>query len=106
MLDFQPVGSTGKKLVKRSTIRRCLNHLPLLIVITIAAKPSYGLLLMQKGGQTMSRQNQVPTHTHVLAQSGVAFSLVKGQILRVIDVDGEQVSDLVCFAQEDSRPHL
>ncbi len=54
----------------------------------------------------MSRQNQVPTHTHVPAQSGVAFSLVKGQILRVIDVDGEQVSDLVCFAQEDSRPHL
>ena len=54
----------------------------------------------------MSRQNQVPTHTHVPAQSGVAFSLVKGQILRVIDVDGEQVSDLVCFAQEDSLEYF
>jgi uncharacterized protein len=39
-------------------------------------------------------------------RSGTAFVLRRGQRLRVIDPAGEQVSDLVCFAQEDPREYL
>jgi uncharacterized protein len=36
-------------------------------------------------------------------QSGVAFNLKKGQKLRVIDPEGEQVSDMVLFNANDTR---
>jgi uncharacterized protein YcgI (DUF1989 family) len=39
-------------------------------------------------------------------QSGNAFSVQKGQIIRVIDVTGGQVSDLVCFARQDIEEYL
>ena len=39
-------------------------------------------------------------------QSGVAFRLNKGQILRIIDPTGQQVSDLVCFNAHDTREKL
>jgi hypothetical protein len=39
-------------------------------------------------------------------QSGVAFYLKKGQILKVIDPKGEQVSDMVLFSTEDSREKI
>ena len=39
-------------------------------------------------------------------QSGAAFRLAKGQVLRVIDPLGEQVSDLVCFNAYDPREKL
>lgn len=39
-------------------------------------------------------------------QSGVAFLLNKGQRLKVIDPQGEQVSDMVLFNLEDSREKL
>ena len=34
-------------------------------------------------------------------QTGLAFTLRKGEITRIINTDGEQVADLVCFAQND-----
>jgi uncharacterized protein YcgI (DUF1989 family) len=43
---------------------------------------------------------------HLAPQTGTAFLLEKGQILRVIDPQGEQVSDLVCFAQADPAEWL
>ena len=36
-------------------------------------------------------------------RSGTAFTLRKGQVLTVIDIEGEQVSDLVAFSQADPR---
>jgi uncharacterized protein len=39
-------------------------------------------------------------------QTGTAFLLDKGQRLRVIDPQGEQVSDLVAFARTDKREWL
>ncbi|MFD0985744.1 DUF1989 domain-containing protein [Methyloligella solikamskensis] len=36
-------------------------------------------------------------------RSGVAFRLAKGQRLTVIDPQGEQVSDMLAFAQDDTR---
>jgi uncharacterized protein len=39
-------------------------------------------------------------------QTGTAFLLAKGQRLRVIDPLGEQVSDMVAFASEDTREWL
>ena len=39
-------------------------------------------------------------------QTGVAFTVQKSQIIRVIDVEGGQVSDLVCFARQDIEEYL
>ena len=39
-------------------------------------------------------------------QSGVAFKLKKGQILKVIDPKGEQVSDMVLFNANDSKEKI
>ncbi|CAB1063515.1 Aminomethyltransferase [Olavius sp. associated proteobacterium Delta 1] len=43
---------------------------------------------------------------HIPPQTGVAFTVQKGQIIRVIDVDGEQVADLVCFARHNTQEYL
>ncbi|MDQ3395951.1 MAG: urea carboxylase-associated family protein [Bacteroidota bacterium] len=42
----------------------------------------------------------------ILAQSGAAFELKQGQILKVIDPEGEQVSDMVCFSADDIKEWL
>lgn len=42
----------------------------------------------------------------ITPRSGVAFTVQKGQFIRVIDVDGEQVADLVCFARQDIEEYL
>lgn len=39
-------------------------------------------------------------------QTGNAFELRKGQSLRVIDLEGEQVADLIAFAREDKSEWL
>ena len=39
----------------------------------------------------------------IAPQSGVGFSISKGQCLRVIDPQGEQVADLVAFSDNDTR---
>lgn len=39
-------------------------------------------------------------------QTGTAFELTKGQQLRIVDLEGEQVADLVAFNQEDHREWL
>ena len=43
---------------------------------------------------------------HLEPQTGIGFSVQKGQRLRIIDLQGEQVSDLVAFAREDPREWL
>lgn len=42
----------------------------------------------------------------VAPRSGTAFRLAAGQVLKVIDPEGKQVSDLVAFAAEDVREAL
>lgn len=42
----------------------------------------------------------------IAPRSGTAFRLLRGQVLRVIDPEGQQVSDLVAFAAEDVREAL
>lgn len=39
-------------------------------------------------------------------RSGVSFILKKGQRLKVTDIQGEQVSDLICFNLEDKKEYL
>ncbi len=39
-------------------------------------------------------------------RSGVSFILKKGQRLTVTDIQGEQVSDFICFNLEDKREYL
>ena len=39
-------------------------------------------------------------------QSGVAFILKKGQRLKVIDIEGEQVSDFICYQLHDKLEYL
>ena len=43
---------------------------------------------------------------HIDPQSGIAFTIKQGQVIRIIDVEGEQVSDLFCFAQDNIEEHL
>jgi len=43
---------------------------------------------------------------HIAPQTGVAFTVQKHQTIRVIDVAGRQVSDLVCFARQDIEEYL
>ena len=43
---------------------------------------------------------------HLPPQTGLAFTVEKGEVIRVIDTDGEQVSDLVCFAQNDTGEYF
>ncbi|HEY0101345.1 MAG TPA: urea carboxylase-associated family protein [Pyrinomonadaceae bacterium] len=43
---------------------------------------------------------------HLEPQTGVGFLLARGQLLKIIDPQGEQVSDLTAFAQEDKSEWL
>jgi hypothetical protein len=45
-------------------------------------------------------------HYHLEPQTGIGFAVQRGQVIRVIDVDGEQVSDMVCFAEGDTQEYL
>ena len=45
-------------------------------------------------------------HYHLEPQTGMGLRLERGQILRVIDPEGEQVSDVVAFASEDPSERL
>ena len=48
----------------------------------------------------MDNLNIIPPRT------GVAFILQKGQRLKVVDLEGEQVSDLICFNANDTAEYL
>jgi len=39
-------------------------------------------------------------------RTGTAFILKKGQQLRVVDIEGEQVSDLICYNLHDKAEYL
>lgn len=39
-------------------------------------------------------------------RSGVSFTLKKNQFLKIIDIEGEQVSDLVCYNLHDKKEYL
>lgn len=43
---------------------------------------------------------------HLEPQTGVGFELARGDVLRIIDPTGEQVSDVIAFAKSDSRKWL
>jgi uncharacterized protein YcgI (DUF1989 family) len=54
-----------------------------------------------------SKETIAPTSQHHIApQTGVAFTVQQGQVIRVIDVNGEQVADLVCFARQNTEEYL
>ena len=42
-----------------------------------------------------------PRNTVIAAKSGAALTLEEGETLRVIDIEGHQVADLVCFNAHD-----
>lgn len=46
------------------------------------------------------------TYNIIQPQSGVAFILNKGQRLKIIDIDGQQVSDFICFNLHDKQEYL
>ena len=43
---------------------------------------------------------------HLEPQTGTAFTVSKDHIIRIIDVEGEQVADLVCFAHANPAEYL
>jgi len=42
----------------------------------------------------------------ILPRSGVALTLRKGQRLKIVDLEGEQVSDLICYNMHDTAEYL
>jgi uncharacterized protein len=44
--------------------------------------------------------------TIIPARSGVAFVLEKGRRLKIVDIQGEQVSDFICFNLHDKAEYL
>src|SRR5215213_11356419 len=46
------------------------------------------------------------THYHLEPQTGTGFLLKRGQLLKITDPQGEQVSDLTAFAQSDQSEWL
>jgi len=55
------------------------------------------------------RRNKISQPTkriHIDPQSGAAFTVKKGQIARIIDVEGEQVADMFCCAEDDVNERL
>ncbi|MCP4600139.1 MAG: urea carboxylase-associated family protein [Proteobacteria bacterium] len=52
------------------------------------------------------KPDKLLTRLHIDSQTGTAFTVKQGQTIRIIDVEGEQVSDLICFAQEDVEEYL
>ncbi|HLB08178.1 MAG TPA: urea carboxylase-associated family protein, partial [Gemmatimonadaceae bacterium] len=46
------------------------------------------------------------TRMHLEPQTGGALTIARGELLRIIDSRGEQVSDLVSFARDDAREWL
>jgi uncharacterized protein YcgI (DUF1989 family) len=56
----------------------------------------------------MNAKESIPpiSQYHLAAQTGVAFTVQKDQIIRVIDVEGQQVADLVCFARQNPEEYL
>jgi uncharacterized protein YcgI (DUF1989 family) len=46
------------------------------------------------------------TRRRLEPQTGTAFEIKTGQLLRVIDIEGEQVADLVAFGSEDKSEWL
>lgn len=49
---------------------------------------------------------KVVARYHLEPQTGIGFKLERGQVLRVIDPEGEQVSDVVAFARADLSERL
>ena len=49
---------------------------------------------------------QVQTLSIIPPRSGISFLLKKGQKLKVVDLQGEQVADFICFNFHDRREHL
>src|ERR1700760_4094580 len=44
--------------------------------------------------------------TIIPPRTGTAFTLKKGDLLRIVDIKGEQVSDLLCYNQDDIKEYL
>jgi uncharacterized protein YcgI (DUF1989 family) len=67
--------------------------------------PSERRILRREGVMNRNNLSNPLTRFHLDPQTGVAFTVQQGQIMRIIDVEGEQVSDLIAFAHQDfERP--
>lgn len=55
----------------------------------------------------MNKTNKEPILDHLIpAKDGTALELQKGDILQIIDVEGQQVADLVAFNKKDLGEHI
>jgi uncharacterized protein YcgI (DUF1989 family) len=54
----------------------------------------------------MSNSADPTARYYIKPKTGAAFAVQKDDIIRVIDVAGEQVADLVCFARHDIEEYL
>lgn len=61
-----------------------------------------------RGGVALKSNNatNIIRRLRIEPQTGAAFTIKGGQTLRIIDVEGEQVADLFCFAKDDMEEYL
>jgi uncharacterized protein YcgI (DUF1989 family) len=52
------------------------------------------------------KSERIITSIHLQPRTGTAFSIAAGEVVRILDVAGEQVVDLVSFAQENTSEYL
>ena len=50
--------------------------------------------------------NENVERLRIEAKTGIGFKVKKGQRLRIVDLEVEQVADLVCFALHDPHEYL
>ena len=54
-----------------------------------------------------STSSQIVTDLKIIPpRSGIAFQLKSGEMLKVVDIEGEQVSDFICYNFADTREYL
>lgn len=51
-------------------------------------------------------RNEIVERYRIEAKTGYGFQVKKRQRLRIVDLEGEQVADLVCFARHDAHEYL
>src|SRR5215211_7868082 len=70
--------------------------------VVVSTTPEGISMTESPGRQRSSRLFSAPRETiRIPKQSGRAFVVTAGELVKVIDVDGEQVADLVCFDYPD-----
>jgi uncharacterized protein YcgI (DUF1989 family) len=61
---------------------------------------------LQRPDMRMDDTTEPTKRLHVAPKTGIAFTIKKGQVVRIIDVQGGQVADLLCCSKDEKSEVL